>query len=139
VKLDTPELSLRATPTLYDISVRYLRTLCAKPDYGSFLRSLSFSVKDHPAAVVPQIASHEERADLALFSTIARNFCFGAPWTAIFQNNLPTELLRKMPDATMGLVLLLCPNIETLEIMGGVRLSTMKIHFTVPCSPSCWW
>jgi hypothetical protein len=119
VELDMPELALRATPPLHDISARYLRTLCAKPDYGKLLRSLSFSVKNHPAAVNPQFASYKELADLALFSQIAPNFWFGAPWTAIFQSNLPTGLIRKMPDAIMCLVLLMCPNIETLEIMGG--------------------
>jgi hypothetical protein len=111
----------RAISLLHDISVRYLRTLCAKPNYGNLLRSLSFLVTAYPAAFVPQIASHEERVDLALFSTIAQNFWFGAPWTATFQNSLPIELLRKRPDATMGLVLLLCPNIETLEIIGGTE------------------
>jgi hypothetical protein len=108
----------RATQPLHDLSSRYLRTLCAKPDYGNLLKSLSFNVADRPTATVPQVTSGDELADLALFSTMAHNFRFGTTWTARFQRQLPEGLLRKMPDATMCLVLLMCPNIETLEIVG---------------------
>jgi hypothetical protein len=108
----------RATLPLHDLSSRYLRTLCAKPDYGNLLKSLSFNVADRPTAIVPRVTSGDELADLALFSTMAHNFRFGTTWTARFQRQLPEGLPRKMPDATMCLVLLMCPNIETLEIVG---------------------
>jgi hypothetical protein len=115
----TPELPACAISPLHDISVRYLHTLCARPDYGSLLRSLSFSMKNPLMAFVPRITSHEEHADLALFSKTAQDFWFGATWTEMVQQKLAAGLLAKMPDATMCLVLLMCPNIETLEIAGA--------------------
>jgi hypothetical protein len=115
----TPELPACAISPLHDISVRYLHTLCARPDYGNLLRSLSFSMKNPLMAFVPRITSHEEHADLALFSKTAQDFWFGATWTEMVQQKLAAGLLAKMPDATMCLVLLMCPNIETLEIAGA--------------------
>ena len=114
----TPELPSRAISPLHDLSSRYLRTLCAKPDCGNMLRSLSFSVADRPTAIGPRVTSHEELADLVLFSEMAHNSRFGATWTMTFRHMLPAGLLAKMPDATMCLILLMCPNIEALEIVG---------------------
>jgi hypothetical protein len=114
----TPELPGRIISPLHNISVRYLRTLCARPDYGSLLTSLSFSMKNPLMAFVPRVTSHEEHADLALFSKTAQDFWFGATWTEMVQQKLAAGLLAKMPDATMCLVLLMCPNIETWEIVG---------------------
>jgi hypothetical protein len=75
-------------------------------------------VETPPKATIPQVPSHPEDADLALFSKIAQNFWFGATSTTIFQHKLAASLLRKKPDAIMCLVLLMCPNIEILEIVG---------------------
>ena len=54
----TPELPGHVISPLHNISVRYLRTLCARPDYGSLLTSLSFSMKNPLMAFVPRVASH---------------------------------------------------------------------------------
>ncbi|KAM0694054.1 hypothetical protein Q7P36_006180 [Cladosporium allicinum] len=117
----SPELPLRAIAPLHDVSARYLRTLCARPDYGNLLRSLSISVKDPPTTIVPRVTSNEELADLAPLSKIAMNFWFGATWTIELHNLLLASLLKRKPDATVCMILLMCPNIETLEISGGTE------------------
>ena len=76
-------------------------------------------MKNPLMAFVPRVASHEEHADLALFSKTVQDFWFGATWTEMVQQKLAAGLLARMPDATMCLVLLMCPNIETLEIVGA--------------------
>lgn len=55
---------------------------------------------------------------MALFQKQAQTYWFGTTETAEFQDDLHQALLKKLPDATMCMVLLMCPNIRTLEIMG---------------------
>jgi hypothetical protein len=116
---ESSELPSRAIAPLHDISARYLHTLCAKPDYGNLLRSLSVSVRDPPTTIVPWIESLEEVVYLTPFTNIIQNFWFGAIWTVTLQTLVVASLFKRKPDATVCLILLMCPNIETLEISGG--------------------
>jgi hypothetical protein len=106
-------------PLLHDVCARYLRTLCVKPEYGAMAASISLSMTDHKLSSVPQQVSREEHADLRLFQQRAQAFWFGVPDTDRFQECLYQALLERTPDATACMILLACPNIETLEIMGS--------------------
>lgn len=105
-------------PLLHDNTARYLCTLCVRPEYGEMLDSLSVSMTDHESSRVPQHKSPQEQIDLALFQKQAQTYWFGTTETAEFQDDLHQALLKKLPDATMCMMLLMCPNIRTLEIMG---------------------
>lgn len=105
-------------PLLHDNTARYLRTLCVRPEYGEMLDSLSVSMTDHESSGVPKHKSPQEHIDLALFQKQAQTCWFGTTETAKFQDDLQRALLKKSPDATICMVLLMCPNIRTLEIIG---------------------
>jgi len=109
-----------APPLLHDLCAGYLRTLCLKPKYGAMVASVSLSMTDHNLSIVPQHVSREEHADLRLFQQRAQAFWFGSPDTDIFQDGLYRALLNRTPDATACMILLACPNIKTLEIVGSI-------------------
>lgn len=79
---------------------------------------------DHTLSNVPQHVSREEHADLRLFQQRAQAFWFGSPDADIFQDGLCRALLNRTPDATACMILLACPNIKTLEIVGSISERT---------------
>lgn len=111
-------------PLLHDVCAPYLRTLRVRPEYGAMAASVSLSMTDHSLSRVPQHVSREEHADLRQFQQRARAFWFGIPDTDRFQDDLYQALLNKTPDATACMILLACPNIKTLEIVGSIGLRT---------------
>jgi hypothetical protein len=104
-------------PTLHEISSRYARTLCAKPNYGRMLASLSISLEDHQFCRASQHVSCAEQLDLVFFLKRAQHFWFGIG-TGHFVASLQQDLLSRTPHATACMMLLMCPNIKTLEIIG---------------------
>jgi hypothetical protein len=86
--------------------------------------SVSLSMTDHTLFNVPQHVSREEHADLRLFQQRAQAFWFGSPDTDIFQDGLYRALLNRRPDAIACTILLACPKIKTLEIVGSISERT---------------
>lgn len=94
-------------PLLHDVCARYLRTICIKPEFGEMLESASLSMTDHESSEVHQRVSIQEHVDLALFQKRVQDFWFGTAETAKFRDHLYHALLKKTPDATMRLTLLM--------------------------------
>jgi hypothetical protein len=117
--LDRPNVINASFPRLmHYISAPYVRTLHARPEYGRMLGSLSISLADHPDSRGPQQWSYQCRTDLVHFQRRARGFWFGMAESARFREGLELALFYTTPDATACMILLACPNIKTLEILG---------------------
>ena len=117
--LDRPNvINASFPPLMHYISAPYVRTLHARPEYGRMLGSLSISLADHPDSRGPQQWSYQCRTDLIYFQRRARGFWFGMAESARFREGLELALFYNTPDATACMILLACPNIKTLEILG---------------------
>jgi hypothetical protein len=121
--LNQPHVVKASFPlTLHEISSRYVRTLCVKPDYGRMLASLSISLEDHQFCRASQDLSRTERLDLVCLLKRAQHFWFGVGTSNLIAG-LQQDLLSRAPHATACMMLLLCPNIKTLEIIGDRKLN----------------